>query len=147
MSPSRLRPVGQIGKPHADDGVARIFTRGNSGQAESGRQICRQIFQAVYCQIRAALQQRFLNLLRKEALSSNLSPHLVERYADDLVAGSLDDLDAAVKPQGSQLPRNPTRLPKRQRRPRCDDQHVLVLQMKNLAYGGDHRCAFRPAGL
>ena len=59
--------------------------------------------------IRATLQQRFFNLLGEEALRADL----VERHAGNLIAGSLNDLDAAFLPQGGQLLRNPASLPKR----------------------------------
>ena len=110
---------GQIGQRAAHHGVARVLALGHGGQHQARGQLGGQILQAVHGEIGAAVEQGFLNLLGEQALG----PDLGERHIGDLVAGGLDDFDAARKPGGGELPLHPTGLPQgKLRTARCDDK-------------------------
>ena len=91
----------------ADDGVARIFAFGNGGQHQAFGQFGGQILQAVDGEIGAAVEQRFFDFLGEETLGADLG----QRHVGDLVAGGLDDLDAALVAGGGELRGHPAGLP------------------------------------
>ena len=76
----------------ADHGVARIFALGNGGQHQALGQFGGQVLQAVHGQIGAAIEQRLFDFLGEESLGADLG----QRHVGDLVAGGLDDFDAAL---------------------------------------------------
>ena len=83
----------------ADHGVARIFALGNGRQHQARGQFGGQIFQAVDRQVGAAVEQRFFDFLGEKAFAADLG----EGDVGDLVAGGLDDFDAASRPRGGEL--------------------------------------------
>ena len=139
-----LAPRRQIGERAADHGVARIFALGNGGQHEAFGQFGRQILQAVHREIGAPVEQRFFDLLGEEALGADLG----QRHVGDLVAGGLDDFDAALVAGGGELRGDPAGLPQCElRTARCDDEHESVLEVERLSDGGDDVRAFGLAGV
>jgi len=64
----------------------------------------------VHRQIDAPIEQRLFNLLREESLGTDLR----QRHVHNLVAGSLDDLNACLLPAFGQTRANPLGLPKRE---------------------------------
>jgi hypothetical protein len=73
-------------------------------------------------QVGALIEQRFFYFLGEQTLGA----HLGQRHVGNLVAGRLDDLDAALFAPRRQFPCNPPCLPQRQlRAARRDNQHDL----------------------
>ena len=101
-------PAGRSRQLAADHGVARVFALRNGRQHQAFGQFGRQIFQAVDRQIGAAVEQRFLDLLGEQALVADLG----QRHVGDLVAGGLDDLDAALVAQRGECALDPAGLPR-----------------------------------
>jgi hypothetical protein len=69
--------------------VARIDSRGDSDQFETGWQPRRQVLKAVHRDINPAFGQRLFDLLGEHALGADLG----ESNVDDFVARGLDDLE------------------------------------------------------
>jgi len=84
---------GQIGERAAHT-ASRGSSRWGTAASTRPRQLGGQILQAVHGEIGAAVEQGFLNLLGEETFG----PDFGERHVGDLVAGGLDDFDAARKP-------------------------------------------------
>ena len=74
--------------------------------------------------MRAPVEKRFLDLFGEETLGADLG----QRHVGDLVAGGLDDLDAALLAGGGKLRGDPAGLPQCELRTTgCDDQHESLL--------------------
>ena len=109
----------EIGQAFADQGIPRVFARGDGGEDEVVREFRREILQAVDGEVGAAVEQGFLDLLGEEALGTDFS----ERDIRGLVAGGFDDFDAAFAAQGGQLGLHPVGLPEGELRTAgCDDE-------------------------
>ena len=77
-----------------------------------------------------------------------LRADLGQRHVGDLVAGGLDDFDAALVAQRGQPRLHPVGLPQGElRTARCDDKHESILEVKRLSDGGDHVRALGLAGV
>ena len=71
------------------EGVAGIFARGDRGNFKFGRELGRQVFQAMHREVNTAFDKGLFDLLREHALGADL------RQGDvgDFVARCLDDLE------------------------------------------------------
>ena len=81
-----------------------MASRGSSRSRDGGEhqavgQLGGQILQAVHGEIGAAVEQRLFDFLGEQALGADLG----QRHVGDLVAGGLDDLDAALVPERGEL--------------------------------------------
>src|SRR5664279_1349098 len=99
----RLDAVVLDGQKH----VARIDPRGDGNHFESGRQLGRQVFEAVHSEINPAFGQGVFDLLGEHAFGADLG----QCYLRDLVAGGLDDLELDLVAALAQQCRNVIGLP------------------------------------
>jgi hypothetical protein len=88
-------------------GIPRVFARRHGGEDEAVGELGGEILERVDGEIGAAVEQGFLDFLGEEALGADFG----ERDIGDLVAGGLDDFDAASQTSSRQLGLHPVGLP------------------------------------
>ena len=86
-------PSPQLRQRLADQRVARIFALRDRRQRQARRQLRRHILQAMHRQVDRPRQQRLFDFLGEQSLAADLR----QRHVGDLVAGGLDDFDAASR--------------------------------------------------